>query len=118
MSQSIEIPTGDLTDIDTGRCYCVAYVQHDSEEGRDHIEITLEALNAALGVIGTANHVFLSNPSGHAWAHDNTLDNALSIPTLTRHVKITVLFKAHDTLGGPDNNGYLDDIRLKLMKTA
>lgn len=116
MSQEITIPAGDLTDIDLGRCYAIARVIHDSNIALDHIEIKLEAINATPAVIGTATHIFSSNPTGDDWQVDSTLDNPLSIPTLTRTIKITVLFKADDVSGGPDNNGYLDDIVIELLK--
>lgn len=116
MSLEITIPAGDLTDIDTGRCYAIVYCRHDSQEALDHIEITLEAINATPAVIGTATHVFTSNPINKPWRFDNTQDNPLSIPTLTRVIKIIVLFKANDASGGPDNNGYLDDLVIELLK--
>ena len=117
MSQVIEIPAGDLTDIDTGRCYCVVYCLLDSEEGRDSITITIEAQNAAFGSLGSETTAFPPTlNSENWWIHANTLDDILNLPTLTRHVKITVLFKADDSGGGPENGGYVDDIQIKLMK--
>ncbi len=115
MSQVIEIPAGDLTDIDTGRCYAIVNFIHNSNAGYDNLEITLEALNAALSVIGTITQVYDSNPSLDDWRRENTQDNILSIPTLTRHIKVTILFDNNS--GGLATSGaYVDDIQIELMK--
>lgn len=122
MSQVVAIDSGDYTDVDTGRCYVLTDFLHQSNQGYDHLEITLQALNGAMSVIGTATTVVASNPEGDTfprsfgWMRENTDNEPLSLPTLTRHVKLIVLFKAHATLGG-DNSVYADDFHMKLVKT-
>ena len=117
MSQVIVIPGGDLTDVDTGLCYCIARLFHTSTEGHDTLVVTLEALNAADGVLDTEVWNVPVNDEAQ-WLYSNSIDNILNLPTLTRKVKITVLFKAHDTLGSTANTVYADDIGIALMKTA
>jgi len=116
MSQVILIPAGDFTDVDTGLCYCFANFLHQSKQEYDILVITLEALNAADGVLNTAVATMPASPANEGWMRDQTLDDKLSLPTLTRKVKITVLFKAHDTLGSTANSVYADDIQIELIK--
>jgi hypothetical protein len=117
MSQVIVIPGGDLTDVDTGRCYCVARFLHMSDEGYDKLVITLEALNAADGVLATTVYSPAAGPTD-GWMVDSTVDDPLNLPTLTRKVKITVLFDAHASSGTAVNSVYADDFTIELMKTA
>ena len=117
MHQVIVIPGGDLTDIDTGLCYCVVRFIHMSDEGFDKLVITLEALNAADGVLATKVYSPAAGPTDR-WLVDSNSDDPLSVPTLTRKVRITVLFDAHASSGTAVNSVYADDFQIELMKTA
>lgn len=115
MSQVMTIDAGDLTDVDIGRCYCVAKFIHQSEWGYDTLTVTMEALNAADSVLNTAVFSVPSNPQPEPWQSITTLANPLSLPTLTRKIKIIVLFEASAS-GSAANTVYIDDISIELLK--
>ncbi len=120
MSQKIAIDVGDETDVDTGRCYAAASWIHQSEEGKDWIEVTLEAMNAASSVIATATTISPLNKLGGfqvtmGWMRDSSVNEILNLPTLTRFVNIKVLFKSSGS-GSAGNNGYADDFKIDLLK--
>jgi len=117
MHQVIDIPAGDYTDVDTGLCYCVARFIHMSDEGYDKLVVTLDALDAGDAVLETT--VYSPDPGPtNEWMRDSTVEDPLNLPTLTRKVKLTVLFDAHASSGSAVNSVYADAFTIELMKTA
>lgn len=117
MHQVIVIPGGDLADVDTGRTYCVVRFRHMSDEGFDKMVITLKALKADDTVLATMIYSPDAGPTD-TWLIDNSGDTPLSLPTLTRKIKIIVLFDAHASSGTAVNSVYADDFQIEFMKTA
>lgn len=121
MSQVIAIDVGDEADVDTGRCYVDCSWIHQSEEGEDSIEVTMEALNAASGVLNTETTVSPINPLGQfngrwkGWMRDTNANEILHLPTLTRFVKISILF-SNNGIGASANGAYADDFQINLLK--
>lgn len=119
MSQVMAVAVADETDIDTGLCYAICNFMTHSLSAIDLLIITMEALNAADGVLATAVHTATAHSGSNqtAWWKDNTGDDILSLPTLTRKIKLTVLFQAQAT-GTPENNIYADDFSIDILKIA
>lgn len=115
MSQVIDIPAGDWTDVDLGRCYCVARFLHLTNQNYDYLKVTLEALDAADAVLNTTVYNAPTQEPAEWWVRDTTIDDPLSLPTLTRKVKIIVLFDANAS-GSSPNSVYADDFHIELMK--
>lgn len=121
MSQSIAIAGGDEALVDAGRCYALFDLIHQSEAGIDHLEITMEALKADLSVLNTETTIVPLNPPGsfgggtEGWMYKRNIDEPLHLPTLTRFVKLIVLFVAHDTQGSSANTVYVDDFHIELV---
>ncbi len=120
MSQVVVLDAGFLTDVDLGRVFANPTFNFYAERHYDGIQITLEALNAADGVLATQVgplHYYPNVGSVYkaGWFRISADGPHLSLPTLTRKIKITVLFQMSDTTG-TDNNGYIDNIVVDLLK--
>jgi hypothetical protein len=114
ISQVINVAVADETAIDVGRCYAIArFMQITHDQTYDFLTITLEALNAADGSLGTISENIPVTP-GSGW-HKTGMDIPLSLPTLTRKVKITILFDAN-ALGSVANSVYIDDISIDILE--
>ncbi len=121
MSQVIAIAGGDEAAVDTGRCYALAKWIHQSEEGIDRIHVTMKALNAASGELNSEITISPENPEGgfngntKGWKMDTSVNEILRLPTLTRFVKIVVLFKASGS-GSAACSSYADAFTIELLK--
>lgn len=120
MSQVMAVAVADESDIDDGKCYAFARFKFFSELNWDTLFITLTALNAADGVLATQTFDVPAYPpyggfSNVGWLTHNFQDGPLSMPTLTRKVKITILFEANAG-GSPGNNAYIDEIEVDIMR--
>lgn len=113
MSQEMTIVAGDLTDVDTGLCYVVARFMHQSDRGYDKIKVTIEAIDAGSSVLATLVFNASTDDDG-PWMFEQTLP--LNIPTLTRTIKLIVLFDANAVSGSPENSVYADAFTIELMK--
>jgi hypothetical protein len=114
MSQEVAINAADYTDVDAGECYIIFSYRDASDEGFDKITVTLEAIDSGVTVLATAVY----NPGAGPWDRwrlNHNFVNPFSIPTLTRKVKITVLFDARTT-GSAANDAYADEFHFDLMK--
>lgn len=118
MSQVIVIPGGDLTDVDTGKTYVFADFIYYSDEDYDKLVITLEALDAGDSVLDSEVYTTGSSENAEGWLRVQTMQTILNLPTLTRKIKITILFDAHATLGTDPNSVYIDDISIPFVKMA
>ncbi len=118
MSQVLTIQAGDLTDVDTGRCAALASFIHQSEEGLDRIEVTMEALDAGSSVLNSKTTISPINPEGNfqvtsGWMRDTTVNELLILPTLTRFVKIIIRF---NNISGTSNGAYADTFVVDILK--
>lgn len=114
MSQVIDIPAGDWTDVDAGRCYCIVQFLHLANQTVDFMKITMQALNAADGLLATSVYDTVSI-ADERWVPETTCDDPLNLPTLTRKVKLIVLFSASMS-GSAPNSVYADDFHIELFK--
>lgn len=114
MSQVIAIPAGDYTDVDTGDCLCICHFMHMSTQDYDGVVVTMEALDAGSGVLAT--NVFTPPRREDEWRRDSNFQDPLFLPTLTRSIKLTVLFDNHATLGNTGYTVHADAFYINLMK--
>lgn len=120
MSQVVVLDAGILTDVDLGRIHAKTSFSFYALRHYDGVQITLEALNAADGVLNTITGPLRKYANVGAfddlgWIRRIADNDPLSLPTLTRKIKVTILFEMDDTTG-TDNNGYIDNIVVDLLK--
>lgn len=119
MSQVVVLDAGFLTDVDLGRVHAATVFSFYAARHYDGVRITLTALDAADGVLNTLVGPLHLYPNVGAsddvgWFIRVVDGPSLSLPTLTRKIKVTILFEMSDTTG-TDNNGYIDNIVVDLL---
>lgn len=121
MSQVVELGAGILTDVDLGRCLANFSYSFYAERHYDYIEVTLQALSAADAVLATQMHQVGPYPDvgqydSFGWFERQTsVDDPLVFPTLTRKIKVIILFKASAS-GSAANTAYIDNIVVDILK--
>lgn len=121
MSQVVLLGAGILADVDLGRCFANFSYSFYAERHFDFIVVTLTALDAADGVLATQAHQVGPYPNvggfnSFGWFERQTsYAEPLIFPTLTRKIKVTVLFEASAS-GSAANTAYIDNIVVDILK--
>lgn len=108
--QDVALPGGVLTDVDANEKAISIEFYQSSDADRDRVHIYLEFFDAGMGSLGTEDGSFETATKRNIWTEVQTSPSL--IPPLTRTIRVHM--KMVWVSGGGSNDGYADDILLKL----